>query len=95
MDEVAFRPCSIGGRRQEVWGDDDDGSCDYGPHHPTSHITGMAMAMLAFLPAISHHVSSRQIEGSISILNFFPPNRGFDFYFEIRRRRRSHSYSRR
>lgn len=32
MDEVAFRPCSIGGRRQEVWGDDDDGSCDYGPH---------------------------------------------------------------
>ena len=26
---------------------------------------------------------SRQIEGSISTLNFFPPNRGFDFYFEF------------
>jgi hypothetical protein len=26
------------------------------------------------------YFSSRQIEGSISILNFFPPNRGFDFY---------------
>jgi hypothetical protein len=29
------------------------------------------------------YFSSRQIEGSISILNFFPPNRGFDFYFEF------------
>ena len=28
-------------------------------------------------------VSSRQIEESISILNFFPPNRGVDFYFEF------------
>ena len=26
---------------------------------------------------------SRQIEESISILNFFPPNRGVDFYFEF------------
>jgi hypothetical protein len=27
--------------------------------------------------------SSRQIEESISILNFFPPNRGVDIYFEF------------
>ena len=27
--------------------------------------------------------SSRQIEESISILNFFPPYRGVDFYFEF------------
>jgi hypothetical protein len=39
-------------------------------------------------------ISSRQIEESISILNFFPPNRGVDFYFEFlpaksRRRRQT------
>jgi hypothetical protein len=33
--------------------------------------------------SISILVSSRQIEKSISILDFFPPNRGVDFYFEF------------
>ena len=32
------------------------------------------------MPRIHSTLSSRQIEESISILNFFPPNRGVDFY---------------
>jgi hypothetical protein len=35
--------------------------------------------------ATTERIPSRQIEESISILNFFPPNRGVDFYFELLR----------
>ena len=33
--------------------------------------------------ATTERIPSRQIEESISILNFFPPNRGVDFYFDF------------
>jgi hypothetical protein len=43
-----------------------------------------AMAMVVALDRHCRHPpSSRQIEESISILNFIPPNRGVDFYFEF------------
>ena len=35
------------------------------------------------LPAISQHNLPAKSRSSISILNFFPPNRGIDFYFEF------------
>ena len=68
-------------------------------HHPASCLASACWMLEAvleesismyfeFLPAKSRSrflfwIPSRQIEESISILNFFPPNRGVDFYFEF------------
>jgi hypothetical protein len=41
------------------------------------------MQVCGFGAAAYQIMTSRQIEESISILNFFPPNPGVDFYFEF------------
>ena len=48
-----------------------------------SMVVALVVVVVASRVALRALTSSRQIEESISILNFFPTNRGVDFYFEF------------